>query len=76
MTPAELKLDLFRRLDSLDNVKIRRLYGSMLNLFSENETYEEWELLSKEDKAKIAESEGQYAQGKYQKHSKVISKLQ
>ncbi len=76
MTPAELKLDLFRRLDSLDNVKIRRIYGSMLNLFSENETYEEWELLSVEDKAKIVESESQYTQGKYRKHSQVVSKLQ
>ncbi len=76
MKPAELKLDLFRRLDSLDNVKIRRLYGSMLNLFSENETYEEWELLSVEDKAKIVESESQYTQGKYRKHSQVVSKLQ
>lgn len=76
MTPAELKLDLFRKLDSLDNLKVKKIYGSILNLFSENETYEEWESLSNYDKAKILESERQYFQGKYRKHSEVISKIQ
>ena len=60
MTPSELKLDLFRKLDSLDNVKVRKLYGTLLNLFSENETYEEWESLSNLDQQKILDAENQY----------------
>lgn len=76
MTPSELKLDLFRKLDSLDNVKVRKLYGTLLNLFSENETYEEWESLSNQDQQKILDSEKQYFQGKYEKHSEVMSKIQ
>ncbi|HAD32915.1 MAG TPA: hypothetical protein DCF44_00135 [Chitinophagaceae bacterium] len=76
MTPSELKLDLFRKLDSLDNVKVRKLYGTLLNLFSENETYEEWESLSNQDQQKILDSEKQYFQGKYKKHSEVMSKIQ
>jgi|688.fasta_scaffold17240_9 hypothetical protein len=76
MTPSELKLDLFRKLDSLDNVKVRKLYGTLLNLFSENETYEEWESLSNLDQQKILDAENQYFQGKYKKHSEVMSKIQ
>ena len=76
MTPSELKLDLFRKLDSLDNVKVRKLYGTLLNLFSENETYEEWESLSNQDQQKILDSEKRYFQGKYKKHSEVMSKIQ
>lgn len=76
MTPSELKLDLFRKLDSLDNVKVRKLYGTLLNLFSENETYEEWESLSNQDQQKILDSEKQYFQSKYKKHSEVMSKIQ
>ncbi len=76
MTPSELKLDLFRKLDSLDNVKVRKLYGTLLNLFSENETYEEWESLSNQDQQKILDSEKQYFHGNYKKHSEVMSKIQ
>jgi hypothetical protein len=76
MTPSELKLDLFRKLDSLDNVKVRKLYGTLLNLFSENETYEEWESLSNLDQQKILDAENQYFHGKYKKHSEVMSKIQ
>jgi hypothetical protein len=76
MTPSELKLDLFRKLDSLNNVKVRKLYGTLLNLFSENETYEEWESLSNLDQQKILDAENQYFQGKYKKHSEVMSKIQ
>jgi hypothetical protein len=76
MTPSELTLDLFRKLDSLDNVKVRKLYGTLLNLFSENETYEEWESLSNLDQQKILDAENQYFQGKYKKHSEVMSKIQ
>lgn len=76
MTPSELKLDLFRKLDSLDDVKVRKLYGTLLNLFSENETYEEWESLSNLDQQKILDAENQYFQGKYKKHSEVMSKIQ
>lgn len=76
MTPSELKLDLFRKLDSLDNVKVRKLYGTLLNLFSENETYEEWESLSTLDQQKILDAENQYFQGKYKKHREVMSKIQ
>ena len=76
MTPSELKLDLFRKLDSLDNVKVRKLYGTLLNLFSENETYEEWESLSNLDQQKILDAENQYFQGKYKKHREVMSKIQ
>ena len=76
MTPSELKLDLFRKLDALDNLKVRKLYGTLLNLFSENETYEEWESLSNLDQQKILDAENQYFQGKYKKHSEVMSKIQ
>jgi hypothetical protein len=45
-------------------------------LFSENETYEEWESLSNLDQQKILDAENQYFQGKYKKHSEVMSKIQ
>lgn len=75
MTPAELKLDLFKKLDSFDETKIKDIYGSILNIFNENETYEEWDLISEKEQTRTIKSEEQFHKGQYKQHKEIISKF-
>lgn len=75
MTPTELKLDLFKKLDSFDETKIERIYGSILNIFNESETYEEWDLISEKEQARTIKSEEQFYNGQYKQHNEIISKF-
>ena len=52
MNAAELKLDLFRRLDKLDNKKLEKVYNKIINLINADAPYK----LSKAEKAAIDEA--------------------
>ena len=74
MTHAEIKLDLCRRIEALNNAKIQHLYGSILNLFNEEETFEGWDFLSSDEQSRIMDSENQYKSGKCIPHDHVMTK--
>lgn len=75
MSTADLKLDIFRKLDSLDNTKIKHLYGEFLNLINQTESIEDWEYLSDEQKNGIIEAESEYMKGKFVSNDLVMNKL-
>ena len=53
MNIAELKLDLFRKIDSLDKSKLEEAYGVMLNFLSSKEDSKEWDNFTKTQKDAI-----------------------
>lgn len=74
MNTAELKLEIFRTLDSLDNNKIRDFYGLVLNFVNEQKNVEEWDSFSDKQKQGILNAEEQIMQGKGIAHSKIVDK--
>lgn len=46
MNLAELKLDLFRKIDSLDKSKLEEAYGILLNFINSSNDYKEWDNLT------------------------------
>lgn len=74
MNTAEIKLEIFRKIDSLEERKIKDFYGLVLNFFNEQKSIEEWHSLSEEQRQGLLEAEAQIKDGKGIPHSKIISK--
>lgn len=53
MNIAELKLDLFRKIDSLEKSKLEEAYGILLNYLNSKNDYKEWDNLTKAQKDAI-----------------------
>ncbi len=76
MSPAELKLDLFRKLDSLDNHSIKNLYGMVLNFINAQKSSSEWDDddLSDEQKQSLIDAEKAYHKKQFISHEQVVAK--
>ena len=74
MSTAELKLELFRQIDILDNQRIKELHGVMMNYFNTQSDVEEWESLSDKEQKDIEDAILELDAGRGIKHEKVISK--
>jgi len=74
MNSAEMKLEIFRKLDSLDNAKIKDFYGLVLNFINGQKAIEEWDILAEEQKQGILDAEEQIKQGKGIAHSEIVGK--
>lgn len=56
MSASELKLKLFREIDTLEKSKLEQLYGILLNFFNKDDDTEEWNSLSKTQKKGILDA--------------------
>ncbi len=74
MSTAELKLKMFRLIDSLDSHKINELYGVVMNFFIARNEEEGWESLSKKEQKDIEDAILELDSGQGIKHEDVISK--
>lgn len=53
---AELKLKLFREIDTLDKYKLEEFYGFLLNFLNKNNTDDEWNSLTTAKKNGLLEA--------------------
>lgn len=53
MDTADLKLNLFRQIDKLDQDKLKEVYGVLLNYINNQDNTEEWDELTKEQQKGI-----------------------
>ena len=53
MNPAEIKIDLFRKLDSLKGANLKEAYGLLLNHINGSKNLSDWDNLSSEQKNAI-----------------------
>lgn len=75
MTTADLKLKIFRQLDSLQKNRLDEVYGLLMNYFRSQKGIDDWDNLSDEQKQGIIDAVEQLEQGKNISHQKVMAKV-
>lgn len=74
MNIAELKLKLFRQIDSLDKEKVEEAYGVLLNFINSKDDLDEWNKLTIEQQKGIIDSIEQLENNQGISHNKVLKK--
>jgi len=74
MSTAELKLDIFRRLDTLDDNLFQEIYGYVMNYISGIKSFKESVTISEEEQMAIEEGYTQIRQGKGILHNEIMEK--
>jgi len=74
MNTSDLKLKIFREVDSMENSKIEELYGVLNNFINGQKKMNDWEKLSSIQKQGIMDAIDEIDAGKGIQHNKVINK--
>lgn len=74
MDASELKLRIFREIDSLEKGKLQELYGFVQNYIRGSKDFEEWDSLSLAQKEGIKEAIKDLDKGVGLVHEEVIAK--
>jgi len=72
MNAAEIKIDLFRKLDSLKENRLKEAYGLLLNYINSKSGIDEWQDLTQEQQAAIKLGIDQLNNGQGRSHNDVI----
>ena len=75
MNPAEIKIDLFRKLDSLKGANLKEAYGLLLNHINGSNNLSDWDNLTFEQKDAIKLGLTQLDDKMGRSHTDVISGL-
>lgn len=75
MSIADIKLKIFREIDSLEERELNEFYGILLNFINSKRDVNDWDSLSTELKNGIIEAINQIDTGKGVSHENVISKF-
>ena len=75
MNPAEIKIDLFRKLDSLKGNRLDEAYGILLNYINGKNELDDWQNLTEEQQSAIRLGIGQLENGEGREHKKVMSDI-
>lgn len=75
MNASEIKLDLFRKLDSLKENRLEEIYGKLINLINSNSEINDWDNLTIKQKEAIHEGVKELDNGKGRNHKKIMSDL-
>lgn len=75
MTVAELKLKLFRQIDSLEKNRLEELYGILMNFINAGKKMNDWDELSGEQKQGINDAIDEIESGKGIPHESVMTNI-
>ncbi|MHC1777782.1 MAG: hypothetical protein AB9834_20450 [Lentimicrobium sp.] len=75
MTVSDLKLKLFRQIDSLEKNRLEELYGVLLNFFNGKKDVDDWNKLTEEQKQGLFEAIEEIESGQGIPNEAVISKV-
>ena len=75
MSTDEMKLQIFRQIDSLEGTKLRELYGVVQNYLNSGINTEEWIDVDKEQQASILAAITEVNSGKVTPHHEVMARL-
>jgi hypothetical protein len=75
MTVAELKLKIFRQVDSLEKSRLEELYGVFLNYMNGQKDINDWEKLTKEQQLGIFDAIEEIESGKGIPHETVMTNI-
>lgn len=73
MNSAEIKIDLFRKLDGLKGKDLKEAYGLLLNYINGNNEIDEWNNLTSEQKEAIMVGIRQLDNGEGRSHQEVMT---
>lgn len=74
MTAAELKLRIFRQIDSLEKNKLEEFYGVLINYINGQKDLKDWDSLSQNQKEGIIDALEEIDAGKGIAHNDIIAK--
>lgn len=74
MSTAELKLKLFREIDTLEKSKLEQIYGLVLNFINKDNDTEEWNALSINQQKGLLDAIEEMNSSSGIDHQKVIEK--
>lgn len=75
MTTSDLKLKIFRQIDSLEKSRLEELYGILLNYLNEQRDVSDWDGLTGAQKQGIVDAVEEIESGKGIPHEDVIAKI-
>ena len=75
MTVSDLKLKIFRQIDSLEKNRLEEFYGVLVNFINEKRDIEDWEKLAEEHKQGIFDAINEIDSGKGIPHEKVMENI-
>lgn len=75
MNAAEIKINLFRKLDSLKGKRLEEAYGMLLNYINGKNELDEWQNLTEEQQNAIRLGVDQLNNGQGKKHHDVMTDL-
>jgi len=75
MTVSDLKLKIFRQIDSLEKNRLEELYGVLINYINEKKDISDWDRLTEEQKKGIFDAIEEIETGKGISNEKVMSKI-
>lgn len=73
MNASELKVRIFKEVDSLDKNKLEEIYGYILNFLNSKKDLNDWESLSQSQKQGIIKAIDEIKTGKEIPHEQVIN---
>jgi hypothetical protein len=73
MTISDLKLKIFRQVDSLEKNRLEELYGVFNNYINEHKEISDWEKLTKEQRQGIIDAVEEIDNGKGIPNEKIMS---
>lgn len=74
MGTAEIKLDLFRKIDTLKEDQLKEAYGMIVNFINQSHT-DHWDSLSEEEQQAIEKGLAQIERGKTKPYEEVMTHL-
>jgi len=75
MTVAELKLKIFRQVDSMEKGRLEELYGVLLNYINGQKEVQDWAKLSTEQQQGIIDAVEEIESGKGIPHETVMKNI-
>ena len=75
MTVSDLKLKIFRQIDSLEKNRLEEFYGLLLNYINSKKDLSDWERLTLAQKQGLMDAIDQLDSGKGISHNDVIDKF-
>ena len=75
MSTEEIKLQIFRQVDSFDAAKLKEFYGIMLNFINSERDTDEWIGVSSSEKQGIIDAMEEMNDGKGIPHDQVMARL-
>lgn len=75
MTASDLKLKIFRQIDSLEGKRLEELYGILLNFINEKKEVSDWETMTDEQKQGIIDAIEEIESGKGISDDMVMNKI-